>query len=76
MIYQDFDRAMKEKLHREPFRPFVIEMDDGRRMVVTERQAVHHYVGPALLFYPDGNFDFVDAESVKQLLDLEAVEPK
>jgi hypothetical protein len=72
----DFEKVMATMLHRQPFRPFLIELDDGERLVVGQREAVHHYVGSAVYFRPDGNFDFVDPENVNRLLELEVVEPK
>lgn len=71
MTRKDFEQAMHTFLRRKPFKPFVIEFDDGQQWVVGQPEAVHYYTGDdALYFRPDGSFDFVDCENVKQLLEL------
>ena len=68
--------AINALWHRRPFRPFVIERDDGERLVVEKPEALGHYVGSAILFQPDGEMVFVDPEDVKQVVELEAMPPK
>jgi hypothetical protein len=75
MKREDFEKAVSSLLHRQPFRPFVIELDSGERLVVGQREALGHYVGSATFFRPNGDFDFVEPEDVKQLLELEVVPP-
>jgi hypothetical protein len=76
MKREDFEKAVNALWHRRPFRPFVIELDDGERLVVGEPEALGHYVGSATFFRPNGEFVFVEPEDVKRLLELEVVEPK
>ena len=76
MKREQFEQAMNAMLKRQPFRPFVIEMDHGEQFVVGQPEAVHHHAGSALYFHPNEAFDFVDPENVKQLLELEPVPPK
>ena len=76
MKREDFANAVNALWHRRPFRPFVIELDDGERLVVGEPKALAHYAGTATFVRPDGQFVFVDPEDVKQLLELEVVPPK
>jgi hypothetical protein len=70
------EQVLTSLLHRQPFRPFVIELDDGQRLVVERREALAHYVGSATYFGADDSIFFVDPEDVKQVLELEAVPPK
>jgi hypothetical protein len=71
-----FANVINTLWHRRPFRPFVIELDDGERLVVEKPEALGHYVGSATLFQPDGEMVFVDPEDDKQVLELEAMPPK
>jgi hypothetical protein len=65
---------MHKFLRREPFKPFVIEFDDGEQWVVGQKDQVFYYTGDsALSFRPDGSFDFVDCVNVKQFLELTSV---
>jgi hypothetical protein len=67
---------MQTFLRRSPFKPFVIEFDSGDHWVVNSPEAVFYYTGDsALYFHPDGSFDFVDCENVKQLLELTTSSP-
>jgi hypothetical protein len=76
MKREDFEHAVTALLRRQPFRPFVIELDHGERLVVGQPDALKHHAGSAIYFRPHGHFDFVDPENVKQLLELEVVPPK
>ena len=71
-----FEEALRSRLQRKPFQPFVIELDTGERWVVGEREAVNYFVGDsALYFHSDGSFDYVDSQNVKQILDLVTAPP-
>ena len=76
MKREAFDEAARKYLNRQPFRPFVIELDDGSSLVVGQREALHEFAGAATYFGADGSITFVDAEDVKQLLELQIVSPK
>jgi hypothetical protein len=74
MTRTSFEQAMQAFLQRKPFRPFVIEFDDGRQWVVGQPEALFYHTGDtAVYFRPDESFDFVDSEAVKQLLELTTV---
>jgi hypothetical protein len=76
MASPTFEQAMQTFLHRRPFKPFLIELDDGEKWVVDKPEAVFHYLGgTAIYFRPDSSFDFVDCVSVKQLLELPTAAP-
>jgi len=70
-----FEQAMQAFLRRKPFKPFVIEFDNGEQWAVEKPETLFYYTGDnALYFRADGSFDFVDCVNVKQLLDLAAAE--
>jgi hypothetical protein len=66
-----FDKELREKMEKKPFQPFVIEFDDGRRLVVNRPEALMFPSwGNTVFFHGDGNLDLVDCELVKQFVDL------
>jgi hypothetical protein len=74
MTPTSFEQALQKQLERRPFQPFVIELLDGERLVVGQREALmYHDGGTAIYFRLDGSFDFVDCENVKQFLELTTV---
>jgi len=75
MTRTSFDEALNGLKRRQPFQPFVFELDDGRRFVVGQPEALMHYAGSAVYFRSDGSFDFVDPEDVRQVLELTPASP-
>jgi hypothetical protein len=65
-----FQEAVDAFKHRQPFRPFVVEMDDGQRLVVNSPEPFQCYAGAGTYTLPDGYFMFVDNEDVKQVVEL------
>jgi hypothetical protein len=65
-----FQEAVDAFRQRQPFRPFVIEMDDGQRLVVEDPKAFPCFAGGGTWEWPDGELMFVDAEDVKQVVEL------
>lgn len=71
MSRTQFEQALRPRLDRKPFQPFTIEFDDGTRWTVAEKGAVSYLTGDsAMIRHADGSFDLVDADNVKQFLDL------
>jgi hypothetical protein len=71
-----FEETLQAHLRRQPFKPFVIEFDDGRRWIVDKREALSYYTGDsALYFRPDGSLDFVDSDAVCRFAELAAATP-
>lgn len=70
MRRRDLEAALSDWLDREPFMPFIIEFNDGRRFVVEEKMSLLHYAGSAVYAWPDGFFDFVDPEDVRHVTEL------
>jgi hypothetical protein len=52
MTKDEFHASLREFLHRKPFAPFVVELRDGRRLVIKE---------PAVAF-SDGGAGYIDPE--------------
>jgi hypothetical protein len=64
------DEAIRTFRKKEPFEPFVIECDDGRRFIVRDPKAIDCMYGSATYVRPDGNFDFLDFEIVSRVVPL------
>lgn len=76
MKREQFDQLARSFWKRQPFRPFVIECDDGQRFVINQPEEFHCYAGSAEYFYPDGSLDFIDNEDVVRIVDLDEVNGK
>jgi hypothetical protein len=70
MKREEFDRVTRALLKRDPFQPFLIECEDGRRFVVGEPSALHSFAGSATFFHPDGSMDLLDNENVARVVEL------
>jgi hypothetical protein len=70
MKREQFDQLARAFWKRQPFRPFVIEYEDGERFVVTQPDAFGCYAGSATLFHPDGSLDIIDSENVSRIVEL------
>jgi hypothetical protein len=70
MIRESFQKAVDAFKQRIPFQPYVIELEDGRRFVVGDPKVLRCYAGAGTFLHPNGDFDFVDSENVKQLVEL------
>lgn len=70
-----FQQAVDAFRQRQPFRPFVIEMDDGQRLVVADPKEFHCFAGGATWEWPNGELMFVDSEDVKQVVELTPAPP-
>ena len=67
----EFQRSLRTFLDRRPFKPFLIELDDGETFVVGQPTAVNYREGEtALYFHTDGNMDFVNSEAVRRIVEL------
>jgi hypothetical protein len=73
MTRTSFEEAIRTHLRRQPFKPFIIEFDDGRQWIVENPEALSYYTGDsALYFRADGSFDFVDCEAVCRIVECSA----
>ena len=70
MKREQFDQLARSFWKRQPFRPFVIEYDDGQRFVVADPELFSCYAGSADLFHADGSLDILDHENVARIVEL------
>ncbi len=70
MKRHQFQEAVDAFKQRVPFRPFVVEMEDGRRIVVKDPKEFPCFAGGTTWQWPDGELMFVDAEDVQQVVEL------
>jgi hypothetical protein len=67
MIPEEVEERIIELIHREPFVPFVVEMNDGRSLEIPHpRLAING--GGAVFFGPDGgliDFDFKTVRAIR-----------
>jgi hypothetical protein len=70
MKRQQFDDAVRPFWKRQPFRPFVIEYEDGERFIVSDPNRFSCGGGTASLFHPDDSLDIIDHENVSRVIDL------
>jgi hypothetical protein len=67
----DFQKDLRAFLDRKPFKPFLIELDDGETFVVGQPAAVNYREGETALYYhADGNINFVNSEAVRRIVEL------
>ena len=71
MNQETFDRALPSFARRSPFRPYVIELVSGERIVVRHPEAVAMHDEIAMFRNPRGEFHLFDCSCVCRLHDLE-----
>ncbi len=68
----DFEATLRSFLWRKPFRPFIIEMEDGQKVTIERRESLSYFAGDeAMLLDPDGPFAFIDRDYVIRIADAE-----
>jgi hypothetical protein len=66
-----FEQSLRQFLDRKPFKPFMIEMDDGSRWQIDRRERLSFYVGDSALYVsPDEELSFLDRDDVRDIVDL------
>jgi hypothetical protein len=72
-----FEQAVNSFRHSQPFRPFVIELDDGERIVVRDPKELSCCFGGADYEGPtDDDFAFIECYDVSQVVELPASEAR
>lgn len=66
---EEYQTLVDSKRKRQPFYPFIIEMDDGDRFLIDRPEKFHCWMGSGTLTEPDGSFHFVDWDQVKAVVD-------
>jgi len=72
MKRQAFTDAVNAFKHRVPFKPFVVEMENGKSLIVYRPDQINCVYGSATYIYPDGqDWElFVDNEDVLRVVEL------
>jgi len=70
MSAEDFYRVMIEKLDREPFLPFSIELNDGRSLEIVRPRSVSIRGGVAACSTKDCIYVRVESSEVKEIVDI------
>ena len=73
MMRAQFDEVTRQFAKRQPFRPFVIEYDDGQRFVIEQPDGFSSFAGSATYFDPAGELHLIDSENVRQVVELNNV---
>ncbi|MBL8795319.1 MAG: hypothetical protein JNM56_15545 [Planctomycetia bacterium] len=72
----EFEQAVNAFRHRQPFRPFVIELDGGERIIVRDPQELSCCYGGADYEGPtDDDFAFIECYEVRQVVELAEAQP-
>lgn len=69
MTAQEFDRTLVAVLTRRPFRPFAVELRDGRRVEVDAQNSVALRAGTAAYIGPGGVPAWFDHKCVSQVIE-------
>jgi hypothetical protein len=69
MVHENFSKALRAFARRAPFKPFVVELVSGERIVVEHPEALAFRGGSAVYISPRGEFSLFDHEGVAQVLD-------
>ena len=72
MITETFTQILRSYARRKPFKPFLVELMSGERILVEHPEALAYNGGAAAYISPRGGFVMFDHESVSQVLDLNA----
>lgn len=64
------DEITRSFLKQEPFRPFVIVYEDGRRFIIRDPKELSCFAGSATYFSLDGKMEILDNEEIMQVVEL------
>jgi len=71
MNRESFQAAVEQFKRRSPFRPFLVELDDGKKVIVQKPEELHCLRGlGAHCRSSDGEFTLVDYDIVSRVADL------
>jgi hypothetical protein len=69
MVAETFAQALRAFARRKPFKPFVVELVSGERILVEHPEALAFRAGAAVYISPRGEFSLFDHESVAEVSD-------
>jgi hypothetical protein len=70
MVPETFMQSLRVFARRRPFRPFLVELMSGERIMVEHPEALAYNGGAAVYISPRGGYVLFDHESVAQVADL------
>lgn len=71
MTNQEFEATLLSRIKAVPFQPFVIEFDDGDRVVVGQPEALSYIGGPSAIFFdPRSQGMLFHSVAVSRVIDL------
>ena len=71
MTAKEFQYTLRQFTKRQPFKPFLIELFSGNRVLVSHPEAVSTNASMVLFVSPEGRFRVFACSSVCQFLDQE-----
>lgn len=69
MVAETFAQALRAFARRTPFKPFVVELVDGERVLVEHPEALAFRGGTAVFISPRNEFSLFDHEGVADVKD-------
>ncbi|HEV3002886.1 MAG TPA: hypothetical protein VGX78_00425 [Pirellulales bacterium] len=72
MVSETFAQALRAFARRKPFKPFVVELVNGERVLVEHPEALAFYAGAAVYISPQREFALFDHENVADVRDVPA----
>ncbi|MFM9960289.1 MAG: hypothetical protein ACKV2Q_03590 [Planctomycetaceae bacterium] len=65
-----FQKSLRAFVRRRPFKPFVVELVSGDRIVIQHPEALAMNGTAAFYLNPDSEYAFFDSSTVSQLADI------
>lgn len=65
---EDFEQKIKRFLHAQPFRPFIVELQNGSKVTIEHPEAVLVRYDTAVYIAPDKEFSIFDADAVTRIV--------
>jgi hypothetical protein len=75
MVAETFSQALRAFARRKPFKPFIVELVSGERILVEHPEALAFRGGVAVYISPRGEFALFDHEGVAEVLDQASSSP-
>jgi hypothetical protein len=70
MTEGNFERSLKAFRQRQPFKPFLVELASGTKLIVEHPEALAHRGRTAIYINPDGDFTLLDNTMVTLVSDI------